>query len=1003
MEIIKFDLDVAIVAIFLIVNLSAGLYYASGKGTLREYAVGDKKFSTSTLAATIIATCIGGGFFSGAITESYKQGLYFIIPAMGEPLALIIVGYFLIPRMSEFLGCLSVADALGNLYGRYVRMMTAMAGIFLCIGIVALQFKVGASILGIFFGISSFYALLLCAVIVTIYSAFGGIKAVTFTDVIQFFTFGTVIPVISLVIWGTLNDPNVLFETLGRNPLFDYEQVFDFSNSRFTNTIFLLMFFLIPDFQPVFFQRVIMARNTLQAKKAFVIGGFICLAILFIISWVGILLLSSNSNLDPNNLLPHIISTYSYPGLKGLTAIGVMAVIMSSADSYINSAAVLFTNDILKAFRLNILGSISELLIASAFSFFVGAVGCILAFKSGTVLGLLLFTFSFYTPIVSAPLLLTIFGFRSSSRSVLTGIFAGCASVLICIYYEVADNIIPIASMMVNIAFLIGTHYLFKQKGGWVGIKEQDALGCMRYERGRKWRNIIKSIKEFSFINFCRNNSPKHDYVYIFFGLFCIVSVFSTMYSIPKGIQQENNQLIEFIYDTVLFYSTIFLTYPIWPPILKSERFVVIAWNIGVPYILLFSPILLIIASNFGQFQSMVLMVNIIVIAMLVRWQIVVPLMFLSIFSAVKFYKWFVGIDNILLNFGTLQFKIMYLLLMVSSVLIAFLRPQQQNQEISEIITKHLRNDNKKKQLELLRLSQYRQEFIDRLDQQCVGALRSIYQQVSVLDKDLQNEDDDNFEAKKQEFMQIVGRVKAGMEYLDNVILQVKDLVKIHSSNVNLVEFVDYIIDEYKRVNGYKDLQISKKFNTTLKEIEIDPRLIESVVVTCLNHGIIHSSSDTILMIFESTILEYDNASNPLKIMREGIAISIIVPHVTVEPEEINKIMNPTFNSVNEINFAEVHRIIAAHYGKFSVCLDDFNRIVYNITLPMQLKDIRPKKMNLPDEQLSEIEEIDMLVTRRNQQKIYDIAVELFKSGMDLASISRITKLTLSELDRLEL
>jgi hypothetical protein len=49
MEIVKFNLDVAIVVIFLVINLVAGLYYAGGKTTLREYAVGDKKFSTSTL------------------------------------------------------------------------------------------------------------------------------------------------------------------------------------------------------------------------------------------------------------------------------------------------------------------------------------------------------------------------------------------------------------------------------------------------------------------------------------------------------------------------------------------------------------------------------------------------------------------------------------------------------------------------------------------------------------------------------------------------------------------------------------------------------------------------------------------------------------------------------------------------------------------------------------------------------------------------------------------
>ena len=226
----SFDIDSIIVILFLIMNFFFGLLYSKGKKSLREYAIGNKNFSTGTIAATIIATCIGGGFFSGALTESYKQGLYFIIPAMGEPLCLIIIAYFFIPRMSEFLNNLSVADALGRLYGKYVRVISAMAGIFVCIGIVSLQFKVGASIFKVFFGVDGFYATLACAIIATTYSAFGGIKAVTITDIIQFFTFGTIVPIISLIIWGTLSDPYSVVSTITENPLLDYKQVFDLSN-----------------------------------------------------------------------------------------------------------------------------------------------------------------------------------------------------------------------------------------------------------------------------------------------------------------------------------------------------------------------------------------------------------------------------------------------------------------------------------------------------------------------------------------------------------------------------------------------------------------------------------------------------------------------------------------------------------------------------------------------------------------------------------------------------
>ena len=88
-------IDLIIFIVFLAINLIVGLSYGRGITNIREYAIGNRNFSTATIAATVIATCVGGGFFSGAIAESYRQGLYFIIPAIGEPLALIIIGYFL--------------------------------------------------------------------------------------------------------------------------------------------------------------------------------------------------------------------------------------------------------------------------------------------------------------------------------------------------------------------------------------------------------------------------------------------------------------------------------------------------------------------------------------------------------------------------------------------------------------------------------------------------------------------------------------------------------------------------------------------------------------------------------------------------------------------------------------------------------------------------------------------------------------------------------------------
>ena len=113
-----FDIDVAIVVGFLLVNLAVGLYYGRGIKTIKQYSLGGRNFNTATLSATIIATWIGGGFFASALSETYKEGLWHVFARFGDVLTLLIVGYFIAPRIKEFFGDFSVADTMGKLYGK---------------------------------------------------------------------------------------------------------------------------------------------------------------------------------------------------------------------------------------------------------------------------------------------------------------------------------------------------------------------------------------------------------------------------------------------------------------------------------------------------------------------------------------------------------------------------------------------------------------------------------------------------------------------------------------------------------------------------------------------------------------------------------------------------------------------------------------------------------------------------------------------------------------------
>jgi hypothetical protein len=100
----------------------------------------------------------------------------------------------------------------------------------------------------------------------------------------------------------------------------------------------------------------------------------------------------------------------------------------------------------------------------------MGLGGLVLAMHVQNFLNMLLFSSSFYMPIVTVPMVLAILGFRSQPPPVLIGMAAGLMMVIVwSIYGKNADSVIP--GMLTNLLFFMGSHYLLKAKGGWVSVK----------------------------------------------------------------------------------------------------------------------------------------------------------------------------------------------------------------------------------------------------------------------------------------------------------------------------------------------------------------------------------------------------------------------------------------------------------------------------------------------------------------------------------------------------
>lgn len=456
-----FNIDTVIFFIFLLANLYFGLKFSVGVKTLKQYAIGDRDFNSYIVAGTIIATWICGEFFYTIVTETYKEGLYFLLSDLGNTICFLLVGWLFLPRMSQFLGKISIAEVMGELYGIEVRVLTAIAGFISVTGIIAVQLKIAGFIFEHTLNIPYYYGIILSSFVITFYSALGGIKAVTFTDLIQFTIFMAIIPIFTYTLFRQIGDIDAVIEYAKQDAHYNLSSIFNFYNKKSWSYFSLALFMIIPSFNNVIFQRISMSKNIHSCQRSFYISAFVILFLTIVVAWLGIVLKVYNPNIADKDFLKTIIN-YLPPIYKSLFLIGIMAAIMSTADSYINSSSVLITHDVINVF----IKVKNELLIARIIAVFLGAMGTVLSLKETSLLQLVVSTCSLYMVTITVPFIMAVFGYQTCyKQAVLWGMGIGLFVFLGWQHLEiiVIDALVP--AMLANLVTIVIIHKYCYIKG----------------------------------------------------------------------------------------------------------------------------------------------------------------------------------------------------------------------------------------------------------------------------------------------------------------------------------------------------------------------------------------------------------------------------------------------------------------------------------------------------------------------------------------------------------
>jgi len=865
-----FNIDTIIFVGFLIINIALGLASSRGIKTIKEYAIGNRNFSTATLVATLVATWIGGGFFVENIIENYEQGLYYIFTSLAQVICFLIIAWFFAPYLACCLNKLSIADFLGGLYGNKVRFITVISGFISICGIIAIQLKVAGSAFEYILNIPSIYGILAAGFVIILYSSLGGIKSVTFTDIIQFFTFGTIIPLLTYYIFTSFNDLDSIIHTLIHNQNYDLTKIFDSSNLKTWNYLFLFFYCLIPGFDPAIFQRIAMSSSYQQVSKSFYIVALACLFLTLSMIWLSIVLLSKNPDIPSNEIIKTFIYDSAPVGLKGLVLIGIMAMIMSTADSYINSSSILLTYDFCKSLGIRVK---NELLTARIISVLIGIFAILLSLKDSSIFRLALYFLSFYMPIVTVPFIITILGYRTpSENAVLCGMAAGFFTTLLWSYCKITviDSLVP--AMLANLIVLISGHYLLKQQNeGWIDSRVSSVLIAIRQKRKEKTIKLWRELSNFNIgtvLRVCKYNCPKGEGLISILGLFVIISSFGSVNTLVKEVQMQFSQLLWYSYPVTLFTATVLITYPLWLQRWKDTDLLAISWNLTMFCILIVFNFLMVLVSNFSEMQLMIFMANIFLVSSLTRWWWALFAIASGVFISLFFYENYLVAHTVSNGVSSLQFKIIYLLILICSTVVIFLKPKQEQQELTEQIADHLSEQVHDIDEELKKSIEVKNEFLRNLEHEAHTPIVGITTMGQVL---FENYDKLTEEQRRKGLKEI----SKSSERLSTLVNNMIDVSKLSSLNYvlnkTLINLSDLI---YQRLDHCKKLYLENKDLEFICDIEddllvnCDEHYITSTLDNLIVNAITYSKDGEITIKFKK-----NNDLVKFKITDEGIGI----------------------------------------------------------------------------------------------------------------------------------
>lgn len=339
------------IALYLLGTIAIGWLASRRVKSTADYVIAGRNLPTMMAASALFATWFGSETVLGAPSVFMEGGILGVIEdPFGAALCLFLVGAFFARPLYK-LNILTFNDFFRLRFSKLAEITSAIFMIPSYFGWVAAQLVALAIVLHTITGLSIGYGIVLCMIVVLIYTYIGGMWAVSITDLIQTIMILTGLIVLAAVLYLRAGGMEPVMKEI---PDGFFNVVPEFKLDAWIHYLAAWMTIGLGSIpQQDVFQRVMAARSSQTAVRAAYIASFMYLTIgsipLFI-GLVGKVLYPETISGDPQMVIPRMVLLHGGMGLQILFFGALLSAILSTTSGAILAPATVLGENLIRPF-----------------------------------------------------------------------------------------------------------------------------------------------------------------------------------------------------------------------------------------------------------------------------------------------------------------------------------------------------------------------------------------------------------------------------------------------------------------------------------------------------------------------------------------------------------------------------------------------------------------------------------------------------------------------------